>query len=119
MIRELRITTQDNKVRRVPLEADPVSLGRAHTNDLCYPEDASLSRRHLMIERDGENWCVRDLKSKNGTLLNGARITGKHPLKSGDRLTVGQLSIACGDPPPPKRASSTPIVCSSCRSYAH
>ena len=98
MIRELRITTQDHKIRRVPLETEPLSLGRAHTNDLCYPEDASLSRKHLTIERDGDGWCVRDLDSKNGTLLNGARISGKHTLKSGDRLTVGQLSIACGDP---------------------
>jgi len=97
-MRELRINTPDNKVRRVPLDSGVVSLGRAHTNDLCYPDDASLSRRHLLIESGADGWSVTDLGSKNGTILNGSRITGKHPLKVGDRLTVGQLTIHCADP---------------------
>jgi serine phosphatase RsbU (regulator of sigma subunit) len=98
MIEELRIYTADKKVRRVALDKDSLSLGRAHTNDLCYPEDASLSRRHLLIERGEDCWSVTDLGSKNGTLLNGSRLTGKHELKPGDRLMVGQLAIACVDP---------------------
>ena len=42
MIEELRIKTPDNKVRRVQLTKDSYSLGRAHSNELCYPDDASL-----------------------------------------------------------------------------
>jgi serine phosphatase RsbU (regulator of sigma subunit) len=101
MIRELQIRTPDHALRRVPLEADSYSLGRAHTNDLCYPEDASLSRKHLLIEKDGQGWSVTDLGSKNGTLVNGARVAGKHALRAGDRIVVGQLTISCIDPAEP------------------
>ena len=70
----------------------------AHTNDLCYPDDASLSRTHVRLEREGDRWSVIDLGSKNGTILNGSRLAGRHALQPGDRLTVGQLTITCSDP---------------------
>jgi serine phosphatase RsbU (regulator of sigma subunit) len=101
MIKELQIRTPDQKVRTVTLEDKSYSLGRAHSNDLCYPEDASLSRKHLLIETDGDGWAVTDLGSKNGTVVNGSRITGKQALKSGDRIIVGQLTIGCVDPEVP------------------
>ena len=57
------------------------------------PGRYGLSRQHLAIERDGEGWALRDLGSKNGTMLNGARITGRMPLKPGDRITAGHLIL--------------------------
>jgi len=104
MIEELRIKTPDNKVRLVPLTKGSYSLGRAHSNDLCYPDDASLSRKHLILEQDEQGWTVCDLGSKNGTVLNGTRVTGKSKLQPGDRLIVGQLSISCADPREDSRA---------------
>jgi len=95
---ELQIQTPDAQMRRVKLESEIYSLGRAHSNDLCYPEDASLSRRHLTIEKDGDSWSVTDLGSKNGTLINGIRLAGKRRLRVGDRITVGQLLISYMDP---------------------
>ena len=95
---ELQIESADNQIRRVQLEEDSYSLGRAHSNKLCYPEDASLSRNHMLVERDGDGWVVSDLGSKNGTLVNGTRITGKHRLQPGDRLTAGQLTLRYIDP---------------------
>jgi sigma-B regulation protein RsbU (phosphoserine phosphatase) len=95
---ELQIESADNQIRRVTLDEESYSLGRAHTNQLCYPEDASLSRNHLLVEKDGDGWSVSDLGSKNGTLVNGTRITGKHRLNPGDRLTAGQLTMRYIDP---------------------
>ena len=97
MLAELRIRTTDNEVRRVPLDKDTLSLGRAHNNDLCYPDDASLSRWHLLLERNDSTWTVVNLDSKNGTMLNGSRLTGRQDLKPGDRILVGQLTISCVD----------------------
>jgi serine phosphatase RsbU (regulator of sigma subunit) len=112
MALELQIQSPDAPLRRVRLTSDAYSLGRAHGNDLCYPDDASLSRRHLRIERRGDRFTVNDLKSKNGTLLNGARVTSPRELVAGDRLTVGQLLISIVDPdqPPPASVQFVPGV---------
>jgi len=70
-----------------------VSAGRAASNTLSYPDDQGLSRQHFVIERVGPNPVLRDLGSKNGTELNGKRISGPTPLKSGDRVRAGRLVI--------------------------
>ena len=90
---ELLILTPDHKTKRVELDSGTLTLGRAHSNDLSYPDDASLSRRHVQFSNDSEDWWVEDLGSKNGTLVNGIRIAAKQPLGAGDRLSVGHLMI--------------------------
>ncbi len=94
---ELLVTTPDRRMKRVPLEGDRISLGRAHSNDLCYPEDNSLSRSHLMFERTGSGWAARDLGSKNRTYLNGSVLKESRLLSPGDRLNAGHLVISCVD----------------------
>jgi len=98
MARELHIESSDNQVKRIHLDDDSYSLGRAHTNKLCYPDDASLSRSHMLIEQDGAEWVVSDLGSKNGTLVNGTRITGATKLSPGDRMAAGHLVLRFVDP---------------------
>lgn len=98
MARELHIESPDSQVKRIRLDEESYSLGRAHTNRLCYPDDASLSRSHMLIERDGNEWVVSDLGSKNGTLVNGTRIAGTTQLNPGDRLAAGQLVLRFIDP---------------------
>jgi serine phosphatase RsbU (regulator of sigma subunit) len=102
---ELIILTPDHQTRRVPLDGNRISLGRAHSNDLCYSEDASLSRRHLRFDRTAEGWTAEDLGSKNGTLINGERLAGRRPLRPGDRLSAGHLVITLSDPELDSRGS--------------
>jgi serine phosphatase RsbU (regulator of sigma subunit) len=52
----------------------------------------------------GHDWLVRDLGSKNGTVLNGAKITAPTALRSGDRITAGHL-ILVFDPSRPTTES--------------
>ncbi|MBV8819527.1 MAG: SpoIIE family protein phosphatase [Acidobacteriaceae bacterium] len=92
-IQELLIHTPDGKVRVYPLDRDRIGLGRSSVNELCYPEDAGLSRQHLSIERNGKTWTVRDLGSKNGTMINGVRITGPQTAGPNDRITAGHLTL--------------------------
>ncbi len=92
-VHELIIRTPDGKSRSVPLSNDRISAGRSASNDISYPEDSGLSRQHLAFERTGPDWIVRDLGSKNGTLVNGTRITVPHKLRPGDRVSAGHLSI--------------------------
>jgi len=92
-MKELQILSPDGNSRAVPLEGQRLSLGRSSTAELSYPDDSGLSRQHLVLEREGEEWAINDLGSKNGTLLNGARITSRTPLKSGDRIAAGHLIL--------------------------
>jgi serine phosphatase RsbU (regulator of sigma subunit) len=91
LMKELQILSADGKSRVIALDAERFTVGRSNAAELCYPDDNGLSRQHLAIERDGDGWALRDLGSKNGTMLNGAKITERTPLKSGDRITAGHL----------------------------
>ncbi len=94
---ELQVKAPNNQTRREPLEGDSLVLGRAHSNDLCFPDDASLSRKHLRLDRAEDGWTVTDLGSKNGTLLNGSRITGRERFNPGDRVSAGQILMTLVD----------------------
>jgi serine phosphatase RsbU (regulator of sigma subunit) len=100
---EISILTPDGRTRAVPLEGDRLALGRASTNELCFPEDTGLSRQHVIFERDGECWLIRDPGSKNGTHVNGARITTAHRLREGDQIAAGHLTIVFDAPAKPSQ----------------
>jgi sigma-B regulation protein RsbU (phosphoserine phosphatase) len=91
MVRELAITSPDGKTRTMSLEGDSLSLGRSSGNELCFPEDVGLSRQHVVLEREGDQWTVRDLGSKNGTFVSGLRIAEKTRLRPGDRIVASRV----------------------------
>ena len=90
---ELVITRPDRKPERVPLRVDETLVGRSHSNTLCFPDDASLSRKHLRIVLEGGDVFAEDMGSKNGTLLNNERLASRRPMGPGDRLSLGQLTL--------------------------
>jgi hypothetical protein len=62
-------------------------IGRSSSCDVVL-SDPSVSRHHVrLFYRDGK-WVLRDLKSTNGTLVNGARV-GRSEVRPGDRLVLG------------------------------
>jgi len=63
-------------------------IGREPSNDIVLSGDARVSRYHAEIVRDGSGFVIRDLGSRNGTLVNGSRIS-RHRLKNGDEIQVG------------------------------
>jgi sigma-B regulation protein RsbU (phosphoserine phosphatase) len=97
MPREILIQASDGQSKTYQLTGDRVTLGRSSTTELCFADDAGLSRQHMALERDGEEWTVQDLGSKNGTQVNNIPLKGKLKLKSGDRITAGHLVIVYDD----------------------
>ncbi len=72
-----------------PLSVGVNTLGRSGDNDVVV-EDAHASRRHCAILVHVNNRCeLHDTASKNGTYLNGARLSGPTPLQSGDEIRIG------------------------------
>ncbi len=55
------------------------------------PNSDWVSRQHCLLRVTGEGVHLRDLGSRNGTLVNGARLKGERRLENGDRLQVGPL----------------------------
>jgi sigma-B regulation protein RsbU (phosphoserine phosphatase) len=97
-LHELHIHSPDGKSRKFPLDGETIMLGRASATELSFPEDAGLSRQHLIFEREGGEWNIRDLGSKNGTLLNSVKLTGKSRLRQGDRISAGHLLMVYDEP---------------------
>src|SRR5262245_22678807 len=56
-----------------PLRSQRIIIGRDDAADLPLPVNA-VSRRHAELSWQTEGWLLTDLKSKNGTLLDGRRI---------------------------------------------
>src|SRR4051812_27721989 len=102
LMAEISILTPDGKTKTHELEGERVGLGRSANNELCFPDDSGLSRNHLYFERDqAGNWNIADPGSKNGTTLNGERVTAPRKLNAGDRIHAGHLTIVFGVPPRP------------------
>ena len=80
-------------MKTVPLASDRIAVGRSSAAELCFPEDAGLSRQHFAFEPEGEDWTVQDLGSKNGTFVNNIPLKARLLLKPGDRITAGHLVI--------------------------
>src|SRR3989304_4830321 len=69
-----------------------MTVGTLESNDVVVDADG-VSRVHAVFERFGDAWCVRDLGSRNGTLVNGGRVIGERALHSGDEIVLGRLRL--------------------------
>ncbi len=75
-----------------PLDREITTIGRTPDNHIGVPE-ASVSRRHALIHRDGDAWWIEDLGGVNGVWLNGERIAERAPLHDGDRASIGRTGF--------------------------
>src|SRR6266540_3712690 len=81
----------------VVLTGRRIVLGRDLDSDVALTDDSAVSRVHAMLERVGSGWCVRDLGSANGTIVNGKRIWAEHRLRAGDEIRVGRSLLVYQD----------------------
>src|SRR5207248_9300980 len=63
-------------------------LGRSTTATVRLA-DREVSRKHSQVDKEGDDYVLRDLGSSNGTFLNGKRIFGPSKLKDGDEVVIG------------------------------
>ena len=71
----------------IPIEHGPVTVGRHESCEVLLM-GRGVSRKHLRLERLGDEVTVEDLQSTNGTLVNGEIIL-RHRLRPGDRIQLG------------------------------
>ncbi|HEY8204742.1 MAG TPA: FHA domain-containing protein [Pyrinomonadaceae bacterium] len=104
------IDPASSAVRRFELNKEVFRLGRDPEGDVVIDAAAAVvSRRHAEIRRTDGQFVVADLKSFNGTLVNGQRITGTVNLFDKDQIQLGTggpvlRMIDPGHPAPAQRA---------------
>jgi hypothetical protein len=88
--------------QRIALHLGRSFVGRSPENEIRL-EDPQTSRRHAEIAWDGVRCTVTDLSSRNGTFVNGRRLTPNWPetLRPGDRVSFGMgtaWTVMSGNP---------------------
>ena len=89
--RSLRIVS-DDKTENLALTANTFAIGRHPRNDLVL-KDPRISSFHCRVEMEGDKYVILDLKSRNGTLLNSARID-RAVLKHNDQIQLGSTKVS-------------------------
>ncbi|HEX4365086.1 MAG TPA: FHA domain-containing protein [Solirubrobacteraceae bacterium] len=105
----------DGSQRLFVLDLDKrrVAIGRSAGNDVALEWDTEVSRLHAELECLGGEWTVADDGlSRNGSFLNGQRVSGRQRLRDGDVLRVGRTQIAFRVP---ESADSSPTVAAGSR----
>ncbi len=82
------------------------TIGRSPSCEIPL-DDHLVSRKHALISVVDGQARIRDLRSRNGTLVNGERLSGEVVLKPGDQVRVGS-STALFEPPPVTLVADTP-----------
>src|ERR1700738_4698307 len=84
------IDLETRRTTRIDLNREVTRLGRDPEGEVVIDAAAAVvSRRHAEIKRSGLQFAISDLKSFNGTLVNGKRITETVPLFDLDEIQLG------------------------------
>jgi pilus assembly protein CpaF len=107
------ISEKGGAERREAFDKTEINVGRVQGNDLMLPK-GNVSKRHArLLFRDGR-FIVTDLKSTNGTYVNGRKIAQATIVREGDKIYIGdfviriELSAEAGAAPAPDVPSDSP-----------
>ncbi len=91
----LRDEGGQQRLVELPDGATRLSIGRGAGNEVALAWDTEVSRLHAEIESTAGEWTISDDGlSRNGTYVNGTRISGRVRLRDGDVLRVGTTVLA-------------------------
>jgi len=89
---KLKVTNGAHAGRELPLKGPKFFIGRAEDCQL-RPKSDLISRHHCVLLIDDDCLAIRDLGSRNGTLVNDEKVRGEQELSAGDALKVGPLEF--------------------------
>ena len=99
---QLRVTKGPDEGKCFPLHEGDNLIGRWDTDSACFPEvdleeidhDFKVSRRHAVLDIDGDSASIKDAGSLNGSKLNGAKLEEEsQKLSEGDAVVIGNLEF--------------------------
>ncbi len=92
-----QISNNGSRAGRWDIEDAPVLVGRSGQAGVSVKDDG-LSRRHFLISRQGNDFVIKDLNSRNGTWLAGRRVLAER-LKDNDCILAGRTLFRFTDHP--------------------
>ncbi len=88
----LEIIGGNDAGRDIPLDGEAMIIGRGLTADIVLT-DIAVSRRHMQLTFEGQEYTARDLGSGNGTIINNIEQETPCRLRNGDRIEIGNTLI--------------------------
>src|SRR5688500_1041409 len=84
-----------------------MSIGRSAECDVTIDHE-TLSRKHAVIHVSWDGAQIEDLKSRNGTYVNGDRVVGKRTIREGDSVVLGTVRFVVEEAPLDQTAQAAP-----------
>lgn len=109
MIAKLVVASGKSAGRAIAIKRATLLIGRSEDCDV-RPLSEEVSRRHCAVHVGPAEVWVEDLKSRNGTFVNGSRIEAKTKVADGDIIRVGSLELKVSISDPAARAGSADDV---------
>jgi pilus assembly protein CpaF len=93
---KLLVQEKGQEAKLLSFDKVEITVGRVNQNDIVL-EKGNVSKKHVKIVHKDGKFVVADLKSTNGTFVNGRRINAPHVLKEDDKVTVGDFTIGIAE----------------------
>src|SRR3954468_19645532 len=100
------LTEKGGATQRLDFESEEITIGRIDENDICLPK-GNISKKHTKIVVKDGKVIVLDLKSTNGTYVNGKKLAGPQVISATDKVYIGDFILnveppdSADDLPPP------------------
>jgi len=86
------LTERGGPTRRLDFDSEEITIGRVEENDICLPK-GNISKKHTkVVVKDGKI-IVLDLKSTNGTYVNGKKLAGPQVIRPSDKVYIGDFIL--------------------------
>jgi pilus assembly protein CpaF len=102
--------------RRLDFDKDEITIGRVDDNDIVLPR-GNVSKKHTRFVQKGGRVIVVDLKSTNGTFVNGKKLLAPQVISGEDQVAIGDYTLTLADansdpalPRDPRNAPPPPIA---------
>ena len=108
--------------RRQDFDKNEITIGRVQGNDIVLPKQ-NVSKRHSRLVYKNQKFVITDLRSTNGTYVNGRKISAPNVIKENDKIYIGDFVLSTeasgagganaipvsSTPPPPPPNFNTPF----------
>src|SRR5262245_40038886 len=108
------VNEKGGEQKRLEFDKPEVTIGRVQGNDIILPK-GNVSKRHSRIVFKDGKFIIVDLKSTNGTYVNGRKITSPLVIKGTDKVYIGDFILSVEEPAagadagPPEMGAASPL----------